>query len=121
VDAVRAALGTRLEPLHGRTFVNEGFADEQLVLVERNTVTVCGDPGICHGRRHYLEYRLRSTLLGKLQNRQSLIRLLATNKVDDAPGLHRRYADMARNCLGFHCFPSLVYRRSAKHSLTLAG
>jgi hypothetical protein len=113
LDLKCTTLSTRLEPLHGRAFINKRFADDEVAFVKRNTVAVREDPGVGDCRLNYLEYRLRSCLGGKLQNCQSLVRLLTTNKVDDAPGLHRRYADVARNCLGFHCFPSLVFDVSA--------
>jgi len=58
LDLKCTTLGSRLEPLHGRAFINKRFADDEVTFVKRNAVAVREDPGVGDCRLNYLEYRL---------------------------------------------------------------
>src|SRR5690625_2446244 len=104
VNLEGTSLSTWTVALHGWAFINECFADKQLVFVEGQAFTVCFIPGVGYCGGKYLAHRSScALLLGEFQNGQGFIRLLTTNKVDDAPGLHWRNTQVACNCLGFHC------------------
>src|SRR5690606_11574761 len=90
LDFEGTSLSARLVALHGWSFINEGFTDKQFFFVEGQAFTVGFLPGIRYCRGEYLVHRNSCALRGELQDGQGFIRLLTTNKVDDAPGLHWR-------------------------------
>src|SRR6478735_3919183 len=108
-DAVGTTLSTRPEPLHRRTFVDVGGADDQATLVECFICLVGLHASVRNGALEHLADRLAGRLRCELQHRNGLGRLIATDQVHDAAGLLGRDTDVPRLRLGFHRCPLLSF------------
>ena len=97
VDAVRATLRTRTEPLEGRALVNPGAGHDERVLGQVEVVGGVGDGAVEH-----LADRLAGCLGGEAQHSLSLRGRQATDEVHHTAGLPGRDADEPRLGPGFH-------------------
>src|SRR5690606_31247924 len=114
LDLESATLCTGLETLERRALVHVRVLHVQVLLVEVLAVTIRLDLRVGHGRRDKLVDRLTGALLCELQDRESLLGLLALDERDDTTSLLRGHADVSHTCDGLHHFFSSMPSRQRR-------
>ena len=91
-----------------RPTINERSLDPQLIRVNRHVSFLRRFTGVSDSRTHALLDAVSRTLIRKLQNRQSLIDVLAANHIYDEPRLLRRPALVFCTRYRFHLLTSVL-------------